>query len=262
MIHEWEEPCIAGKTGAGAVFFSRCNLRCSFCQNYEISNNKTEKQNSKELSVEKLAKIFLNLQNQKAATLDLVTPTHFAPLIIDALITAKNNGLNIPVVYNTGCYERPEIIAELSPFVDVFLPDFKYFSPNFAKKYSLAADYVEVAKKALIAMFEAKGKFQIQDGVMKNGVLVRHLILPGLRKDSMNLLKWLYENFGDDIYLSLMNQYTPTKNSPPELNRKLTTFEYESVVDFALTLGFKNAYIQEKNAADKDFIPIFDGSGL
>ena len=258
MIHSWEEPCIVGKSGAGAVFFSYCSLRCSYCQNFEISENGK----GKEITTERLAEIFLDLQNKGAATLDLVTPTHFLPQIIKALVIAKNAGFIIPVVYNSSGYEREEIIEEISPNIDVFMPDFKYFSEEIAKKYSKAKDYPKFAKSAIKVMYKAKGKFKIEGGVMTRGVLIRHLVLPKLRKDSMQILKWLYENFGDDIYLSLMSQYTPTANAPEELQRRLTTFEYESAVDFALSLGFKNAYIQEKTAANEDFIPAFDGGGV
>lgn len=258
MIHKWEEPCIVGETGAGAVFFSYCNLRCSYCQNFEISKGGK----GKEITIERLAEIFLNLEAKGAATLDLVTPTHFLPQIIKALFTAKKRGLSIPTVYNTSGYERKEIIEEISPYMDVFMPDFKYFSTELAEKYSMARDYPKVVKSAIKAMYDAKGKFTTENGVMKNGVLVRHLVLPGNRKDSIEILKWLYENFGDNIYLSLMSQYTPTKNAPKELSRRLTTFEYESVVDFAINLGFKNAYVQEKPAAKTDYIPDFDGDGV
>lgn len=258
MLHQWEEPCISGNNGAGAVFFSYCNLRCAYCQNFSISHGGE----GKEISVERLLEIFLNLQKQGAQTLDLVTPTHFSFQITKALAKAKANGLKIPVVYNTGGYERAEIIKEIAPFVDVFMPDFKYFSNNLAKKYSAADNYVETAKAAITAMYEAKGKFKIENGTMTNGVLVRHLILPRQRKDSMALLKWLYDNFGDNIYLSLMSQYTPLTNAPKELKRKLTTFEYESVVNYALDLGFKNAFMQEKTAATENFIPTFDCSGI
>lgn len=258
MLHKWEEPCISGKNGAGAVFFSYCNLRCSYCQNYEISRDG----NGKEISVERLADIFTNLKNMGAETLDLVTPAHFSPQIKKALLIAKDKGLDIPVVYNTGGYERAEIIKEISSVVDVFMPDFKYFSDELAKKYSSANDYVQTVKAAINAMYEAKGKFKIENGIMTKGVLIRHLVLPGQRKDSMKILKYLYETFGDNIYLSLMGQYVPTPYVAKELNRKLTTFEYESVVNYAVDLGFKHAYTQEKTAAAKDFIPDFNGCGV
>lgn len=253
MLHEWEEPCITGKTAAGAVFFSCCNLRCSYCQNYLISRQGE----GREVDAKELAGIFLKLQKKGAATLDLVTPTHFLPEIIKSLVLAKDKGFKIPVVYNTGGYERIEIIREISPYIDVFMPDFKYFSNDLASKYSSADNYVEVAKAAINAMYEAKGRFKIENEIMTKGVLVRHLVLPGYRKDSMKILKYLRENFGDNIYLSIMSQYTPVCNAPKELRRKLTTFEYESVVNYALDLGFKNAYIQEKSAAKESFIPNF-----
>ena len=258
MLHKWEEPCISGQNGAGTVFFSYCNLRCVYCQNYEISH----KDNGKEISVNRLAEIFSELQDKDAQTLDLVTPTHFAPQIKEALLIAKKRGLNIPVVYNTGGYERAEIIKEIASLVDVFMPDFKYYSNELSKKYSSADNYVEIAKDAIEAMYEAKGRFKIENGIMTSGVLVRHLVLPGQRKDSMQILKYLYDTFGDNIYLSIMRQYTPTNNAPKELQRKLTTFEYESVVNYAIDLGFKHAYTQEKTAATEDFIPVFNGDGV
>ncbi len=258
MLHKWEEPCVSGQNGAETVFFSHCNLRCVYCQNYEISH----KDNGKEISVNRLAEIFSELQDKGAQTLDLVTPTHFIPQIKEALLIAKNRGLYIPVVYNTGGYERAEIIKEIAPLVDVFMPDFKYYSNELSKKYSSADNYVEIAKDAIKAMYEAKGKFKIENGIMTKGVLVRHLVLPGHRKDSMQILKYLYDTFGDNIYLSIMRQYTPTSNAPKELQRKLTTFEYESVVNYAIDLGFKHAYTQEKTAATEDFIPVFNGDGV
>lgn len=258
MLHKWEEPCISGQNGAGTVFFSYCNLRCVYCQNYEISH----KDNGREISVNRLAEIFSELQDKRAQTLDLVTPTHFAPQIKEALVIAKQRGLSIPVVYNTGGYERAEIIKEIASLVDVFMPDFKYYSNELSKKYSSADNYVEIAKDAIKTMYEAKGRFKIENGIMTTGVLVRHLVLPGQRKDSMQILKYLYDTFGDNIYLSIMRQYTPTSNAPKELQRKLTTFEYESVVNYAIDLGFKHAYTQEKTAATEDFIPVFNGDGV
>ncbi|MBR3623501.1 MAG: radical SAM protein [Selenomonadaceae bacterium] len=256
MLHKWEEPCISGQNGAGAIFFSHCNLRCVFCQNYPISH----KGKGVEITTEKLGKIFLRLQKEGASTIDLVTPTHFAPQIMKALKFAKDSGLTIPVVYNSSGYERVETIEKLSGFIDVYMPDFKYFSNEFAAKYSMAKNYVETTKEAILAMYKQVGKFITKDGVMQKGLLLRHLVLPGLRHDSMKFLDWAWENFGDDIILSLMRQYTPQNGAEGNLARKLTTFEYESVVDYAVSLGFTNAYTQEKTAASKEFIPSFDAA--
>ncbi|MBO6179597.1 MAG: radical SAM protein [Selenomonadaceae bacterium] len=258
MLHQWEEPCISGKNGAGAVFFSHCNLRCVFCQNRTISHEGK----GIEITVKRLAEIFIRLEREGAATIDLVTPTHFAPQILEALKIAKGSGLHIPVVYNTSCYERKETIEGLKGLIDVYMPDFKFFSEEIAAKYSGASDYVKQAKEAIFAMFDQVGKFEIADGVMRKGLLIRHLILPGHRRDSMKFLDWAWENFGDTVYLSLMRQYTPQEGASGNLARRLTTFEYESVVEYAASLGFTNAYTQEKTAASNEFVPSFDGSGL
>ncbi len=260
-LHPWEEPCIAGKSGAGTGFFSHCSLRCLFCQNSAISHEAE----GIDVTEERLAEIFLEQQARGAATLDLVTPTHYAPQILAALWTAKERGLTIPVVWNCGGYERPEIVREIAPYVDVFLPDLKYMDENSAAECSDAGDYFSYASAAVSSMVEAKGAPVIgPDGILESGVLVRHMILPGKRKESMGILDWLWESFGDTVMLSLMGQYTPLYRAAEVkgLNRKLTTFEYQSVVDHALDLGITRCYVQDREAASEEFVPVFDGSGV
>lgn len=259
-LHKWEEPCLSGKNGAGTVFFSHCSMKCIFCQNHEIS---TEGKGLK-VSIERLAEIFLEQQQRKAHCLELVTPTHYVPQIIKALDIAKQNGLNIPVVYNCSGYEKVETLQALRNYIDVFLPDFKYFYSETAKEYSNAPDYPEVAKKVIDKMYELVGKPVFKDDIMQKGVIIRHLILPWQYKESMQIVKYIWEKYHDDVYLSLMNQYTPMYKalSHPKLKRKLTTFEYNKVVDFASDLGFTNCYIQQGKTATKDFVPDFNGENV
>ncbi len=260
-LHPWEEPCLAGTKGAGTVFFSHCSLGCVFCQNAEISGRGS----GIAIDEARLAAIFLEQQQRGAATLDLVTPTHYAPQILRALAAARGNGLALPVVWNSGGYERAEVIGRISAAVDVFLPDLKYVDEDSARRYSGAADYFRHAAGALRAMVQAKGAPRFDaSGIMTSGVLVRHLVLPGRRHESMRLLDWLWGEFGESVHLSLMNQYTPLYRARefPEINRPLTTFEYRSVVDHALSLGIRRCYIQEGRTASKDFVPVFDGRGV
>ncbi len=260
-LHPWEEPCIAGEKGAGTVFFSHCSLRCLFCQNSVISH----KENGIDVTEERLAEIFLEQQERGAATLDLVTPTHFAPQILSALRIAKKSGLALPVVWNSSGYERPEMIRAVADEVDVFLPDFKYIDEKSAAECSDAQDYFSFASTAIEAMVEVKGAPAFREnGLLQSGVLVRHLILPGKRRESMKILDWLWERFGDRVLLSLMGQYTPMYRAAEVagVNRKLTTFEYQSVVDHALDLGITRCYVQKRGAASEEFVPKFDGTGV
>ena len=260
-LHPWEEPCLTGEKGAGTVFFSHCNLRCCFCQNYEISHEGR----GIEVSEERLSEIFLEQQKRGAATLDLVTPTHYVPQILSALAMAKEKGFSLPVVYNSSAYETVETIEALRGAVDIFLPDLKYGSEESASVYSGAPDYVRTAKAAIRKMAEIAGSPQLDGkGQMLRGVLVRHLVLPGHRKESMEILDWLWESFGSSIYVSLMNQYTPMYRAREykELGRRLTTFEYESVVGHAAELGMIHCYVQERRAASEEYVPNFDGSGV
>lgn len=260
-LHPWEEPCLTGAKGAGTVFFSYCNLKCCYCQNHEISHLGK----GLEVSDKRLGEIFLEQQAQGAATLDLVTPTHYVPQILNALAIAKEKGFSLPVVYNSSAYETVETIESLRGSVDIFLPDLKYWDEKSALEYSKAPDYVAAAKKAISKMVEITGSVQMdENGQMTRGVLVRHLILPGHRKESMEILDWLWESFGSDIYISLMNQYTPMYQAlgHKQLGRRLTTFEYESVADHARELGITQCYTQERRAASEEYVPRFDGSGV
>lgn len=263
-LHMWEEPCISGKSGSGTVFFSGCNLRCIYCQNYEIAAGRK----GKEVSVERLAEIFLELQEKKAANINLVTPDHFVTAVAEAVRQAKEHGLVIPVVYNGSGYEKREVIRSLKGVVDIFLTDFKYMDASLAGKYSAAPDYPEVAKEALAEMVKIAGEPVFgEDGMMKRGVIVRHLLLPGHKKNAREVLAYLYETYGDRIYISLMNQYTPFERlkEMPEyqgLCRKVTKREYEAVVDYMLNLGVQNAFIQEGETAMESFIPDFDLEGI
>lgn len=263
-LHFWEEPCISGDAGSGAVFFSGCPLHCVFCQNENIANGTV----GKEISVERLAEIFLELQEKGANNINLVTPGHFVPQITKALDLAKQEGLKLPIVYNTSSYETVETIKRLEGYVDIYLPDFKYMSPGLSKKYSHAPDYAEVAKAAIAEMVRQTGKAVFvngdEDNLILRGTIVRHLTLPGCMEDSMQILKYLHETYGDMIYISIMNQFTPLSNLEkyPELNRRITDEEYETLVDYAIDIGIENGFVQEGDTAEESFIPAFDCEGV
>lgn len=261
-LHMWEEPCISGTSGSGAVFFSGCPMRCKFCQNYQIAASKR----GKAISVERLAQIFLELQEKGAANINLVTPTHYTPHIIEALDIARSNGLHLPIVYNTSGYEKPETLKRLEGYVDIYLPDFKYMDSALAKEYSNAPDYPEYAKSALEEMVRQTGTLKMDErtGMALSGVIVRHLVLPGHVKNSKAVLRYLYETYGDRIYISIMNQYTPMPQVKEHktLSRKVTKREYEKVMDYALKLGIENGFFQEGDVAEESFIPEFDNEGV
>jgi len=263
-LHFWEEPCISGDAGSGAVFFSGCPLHCVFCQNENIANGTV----GKEISLERLVDIFLELQEKGANNINLVTPGHFVPQITKALDLAKQEGLKLPIVYNTSSYETVETIKRLEGYVDIYLPDFKYMSPGLSKKYSHAPDYAEVAKAAIAEMVRQTGKAVFvngdEDNLILRGTIVRHLTLPGCMEDSMQILKYLHETYGDMIYISIMNQFTPLSNLEkyPELNRRITDEEYETLVDYAIEIGIENGFIQEGDTAEESFIPAFDCEGV
>ncbi len=252
----WEEPPISGEEGSGTVFFAGCPLGCVYCQNRRISKGET----GTPVSIEQLASIYLKLQQMGANNINLVTPTHYVPQIKESLIKAKENGLNIPVVYNTSGYEKVETLKTLDGLVDIYLPDFKYFSLQIAGKYSKAQDYPIVAKEAIKEMFRQVGTPQFENAMMKKGMIVRHLILPNQKDDSKKIIEYLYNEYGDDIFLSIMNQYTPLENvvDYPEINRSVTGEEYEDVIDFAEEIGVENAFIQDGEAASESFIPDFE----
>lgn len=260
-LHMWEEPCISGKEGSGAVFFSGCSLGCAFCQNRTISKG----QSGKVITVEHLAELFLDLQAQKANNINLVTAGHFLPQVRDALILAKEQGLTIPVVYNSSGYEKAEMLRYLEGLVDIYLPDLKYLEADLAGKYSHAKDYPEVAMKALEEMVRQVRTPEFDErGMMKKGVIVRHLLLPGHVRNSKKVLEYLYGTYGDQIYISLMNQYTPmpAMKDDPQLSRKVTDREYDRLLDHAISFGVTNCFIQEGETAKESFIPEFNGEGI
>ena len=257
----WEEHCISGENGSGTVFFSGCSLRCVYCQNYDIAHAK----HGKPVSVERLAEIFLELQKKGAHNINLVTPTHYTPEIVWAVKEARKNELGLPIVYNCSGYEKTDTLKMLDGVVDIYLVDFKYMDEELAKKYSNAPNYPEIAKAALEEMVRQVecAKFN-EDGMMTKGVIVRHLLLPGCLENAKAVVKYVYEKYGDAVFLSLMNQYTPlsqVKNFP-EINRKVTEEEYEELVDFAIETGVENGFIQEGETAEESFIPDFNCEGI
>ena len=294
-LHMWEEPCISGTTGSGAVFFSGCNMGCIFCQNYSIAHSEIQKT----VTVQRLSEIFLELQEQDACNINLVTPTHFVPQIAAALTYAKDHGLYIPIVYNTSGYELPETLRILDGLIDIYLPDCKYVSARLSAQYSNAPDYFERCNDALHEMIRQTGApafyrpednsaltisatqyneliedlssadsiddFQDYSGpLMKNGVIVRHLMLPGSFDDSKNVIQYLHDTFDSQIYISIMNQYTPTAQAKifPSLTKKIDSEEYDALTDFAISIGVENGFVQGSDTASESFIPLFDYKGL
>ena len=254
-LHYWEEPCISGKNGSGTIFFSCCNLKCLFCQNYDISTNNY----GKEISIEEFADICLELQNKKANNINLVTGVMYIPLIKEGLILAKNKGLNIPIVYNSSGYEKVEALKELDGIIDIYLPDFKYFDNKLAINFSKADNYFEIAKNALQEMYRQVGKAKYKKGIMQKGVIVRHLLLPNHIDDSKKVIKYLYDTYKDNITISIMNQYTPVRKimNYEELNNTVTEKEYDELINYACDLGITNAFIQEGETYKESFIPDF-----
>lgn len=260
-LHMWEEPCISGNAGSGTIFFSGCNLKCIFCQNRDIST----KLIGKSVTVDEFSKICLNLQKKGANNINLVTPTHFVPLIVEGIKIARKKGLTVPIVYNTSSYETKETIQMLDGIVDIYLPDLKYYDDSYAIKYSHAPNYFKVATEAISEMIKQVGKPVFDEkGMMKKGVIVRHLMMPGLIEDTKQILNYLYKTYQNDIYISIMNQYTPIRNFKqyPELNQKVSDEDYDEVVEYALDLGIKNAFIQEGDTANESFIPDFLNQSL
>ena len=260
-LHMWEEPCISGKKGSGAVFFSGCGLRCCFCQNRDIAIGDS----GKEITVQRLADIFLELEQKGAANLNLVTGAHYVPQIISALEIARRKGLMLPVVYNSSGYENVETLRLLEGYVDVYLPDMKYANEKLAAAFSHAEDYPQKARAAITEMVRQTGPCQfVEDGYIRRGTIVRHLILPGHTRNSLAVLKELHETYGNDIFISVMNQYTPVfkQEKYQELNRKVTRREYEKVLDGAIALGIENGYFQDGDTAKESFIPAFDYEGV
>ena len=259
-LHMWEEPCISGTNGSGTVFFTGCNLKCVFCQNHTIAIG----QKGKEVSIERLAELFLMLQEKGAHNINLVTPSHYIPGIARALTLAKQHDLTIPIVYNTSGYDSVTSLTLLDGLVDIYLPDFKYVSSDLSKRYSHATDYFQSAARSLAEMYRQVGEPVFNGDMIRRGIIVRHLVLPGCTEDSKAVIRYLYETYGDRIFISIMNQYTPLPHvaSYPEINRKVTASEYDEVVDFAIDLGVEQGFIQEGNTAEESFIPEFDFTGL
>lgn len=260
-LHMWEEPCVSGEQGSGTVFFSGCTLGCVYCQNFQLSRG-----NEGVITDEdRLVNIFYELQEKGAANINLVTGEHFAVHIAHALEKARASKLKIPVVFNCGGYVKESTLEMLDGLVDVYLPDFKYMNPETARKYSLAPDYPSVAKAAIAKMVRNCPKVEFdENGMIKKGVIVRHLCLPGFVKESKEIIKYLYETYGNNIYISIMSQYTPLENAVkyPEINRKLKKSEYERILDYAVRIGVENAFIQDGASAKESFIPLFKGEGV
>ena len=255
-LHLWEEPVISGEKGSGTIFFSYCNMRCCFCQNYELS----ELHKGRRVSIEEFSDICIYLQKNGASNINLVTPTMYVPYIVKGLKLARSRGLNIPIVYNTSGYENIETIQLLDGLVDIYLPDLKYYDDKLGVKYSKTKDYFQHASGVIEEMFKQVGTFQIDShGMMRKGVVVRHLLLPDQVEDSKRIMKYLYEKYHDNIIVSIMNQYTPVRELEyAELNRKVYEEEYDELVDYAYDLGIRNAFIQDGDTQEVSFIPDFD----
>ena len=260
-LHYWEEPCISGKRGSGAVFFSGCSLHCVFCQNREISDGKE----GKVISKERLSDIFIELADKGANNIYLVTPGQYIPDIVWAVNDAKSRGMKLPIIYNTSGYENVTELKLLEGIVDVYLPDFKYMDSTLSAMYSRAKDYPSVAKQALSEMVRQQPDVVIDDstGLIQKGVIVRQLLLPGHVNDAKAVLKYLYDTYHDHVYISMMSQFTPIAlKDYPEINRTVTRREYERLVDYALEIGITNAFIQEGDVAKDSFIPALDCEGV
>lgn len=255
--HDFEEPCISGKNGSGTVFFSNCNMNCIFCQNYEIS----QEGKGKEISIKDLVNIFLEQQEKKVENINLVTPTSYVPQIIEAIKIAKNNGLKLPIIYNTNGYENIETIKSLNGYIDVYLPDLKYAESELAKKYSKVEGYFEIATNAIKEMINQVGTPKVdKKGIIKSGVIIRHLVLPNYIENSKKVLKWIKENLPEDIYVSIMAQYFPTYKAKEDnmINRKLNEEEWQEIEDFVYELDIKNGFIQELGDHEEEYVPKWD----
>lgn len=256
-LHMFEEPCISGKNGSGTVFFSNCNLNCIYCQNYEISNLGK----GKEITVEHLAEIFLKQQEKGAHNINLVTPTMYVFQIIEAIKIAKSKGLDIPIVYNSNGYENVDTIKLLNGYIDVYLPDLKYYSNELSKKYSNINNYFEIATSAIKEMYNQVGKAKFdENGMITKGVIIRHLVLPNHIQNTKNILKWISDNMPNDIYVSVMAQYFPTYKAKEDdlINRKLNKKEYNEVLNYLYSLDLENGYIQELGEHEEEYVPDFD----
>ncbi len=253
-IHKFEEPCISGENGSGTIFFSNCNMNCVFCQNYEIS----QKGQGKEITIENLADIFLKLQAKGVNNINLVTPTSYVYQIIEAIKIAKEKGLNLPIVYNTNGYEKIETLKMLDGYIDVYLPDLKYYDNNISKKYSKVDNYFEIATNAIKEMYRQVGHPILnENGIIQKGLMIRHLVLPNNIQNSKEVLKWIKENINEKVYINIMGQYFPTYKAKEikKLNRKLTKKEYEEIENYLYELDIKNGYIQELGEHEEEYVP-------
>ena len=260
-LHYFEEPSISGSNGSGTIFFSNCNLKCCYCQNKEISTDGF----GKEITIERLSEMMLELEEKHANNINLVTPTHYVPSIIEAIKIARSKGLSIPIVYNTSGYESVETLKLLDGYIDIYLTDFKYFDNKLGKYLSKCSNYFEVASKALEEMYRQTGKNKFnKDGLMTKGIIVRCLVLPTKSDDTKKIINYLYKKYQNNIYLSIMNQYTPVNfiKDYPYLNKTISEDEYNDVIDYAIDLGIKNAYMQEGGTCSESFIPAFDLEGV
>ena len=257
-IHNFEEPCISGENGSGTVFFSNCNMNCVFCQNYKISQQGL----GREISIEELAEIFIDEQNKNAENINLVTPTMYVYHIIEAIKIAKNKGLKIPIVYNSNGYENVETIKKLDGYIDIYLPDLKYYDDDLAFKYSGVKNYFENATSAIKEMYNQVGSPVLdENGMMKKGLIIRHLVLPNNLQNSKDVLKWINDNIDKKVFVSVMAQYFPTNRAKefPEINRKLTKEEYEEIENYLYSLDLDNGYIQELGEHEEEYVPDFEG---
>jgi putative pyruvate formate lyase activating enzyme len=260
-LHHWEEPCISGPRGSGAVFFTHCSLRCSFCQNYPVSHEGL----GKPTTVARLAEIFLELQDQGAHNINLVTPTHYVPHIREALLSIKGTRLTIPVIYNSSGYDDVRALRRLVGLIDIYLPDLKYYDSRLSRRWSRAPDYFEWASRAVVEMLRQVGPpIFDEDGILRRGLMIRHLTLPGMLEDSKRVVDWVLDNLPGDVYLNLMSQYTPLGHAKrfPELNTVVTSEQYSALVDYAMERGLENGYIQEPESAGAEYVPAFDLSGV
>ena len=255
-LHMWEEPVLSGETGSGTIFFSYCNMRCCFCQNYEIS----ELHKGRAVSIEEFSDICLELQNSGANNINLVTPTHYVTWLVKGLKLAKERGLTIPVVYNSSGYDSVDAIRMLEGLVDIYLPDLKYYDNVYGEKYSKCREYFKYSSLAIDEMVKQVGNVEIDcNGIMKKGVIVRHMMMPNNLEDSKKIIKYLYDKYHNDVIISIMNQYTPVRKLEYEtLNYKVSDIDYDELIDYAYDLGVRNAFIQEGSTQDESFIPDFD----
>ena len=258
-LHKYEEPCISGENGSGTIFFTNCNLNCMYCQNYEISQNGK----GKEITIAELSDIMIKLQKRGANNINLVTPTMYVHHIIKAIKKAKNAGLIIPIIYNSNGYETIETIKLLDGYIDIFLPDFKYYYNGLAKKYSKIDNYFDVTSKAIKQMYKQVGAPEFDErGIIKKGIIIRHLVLPNNIQNSKQILKWIKENMDKNVYVSIMAQYFPTYKAKEDklINRKLNKQEYKEIEEYVYKIGIENGYMQDLGEHEEEYVPNFDGT--